>query len=75
MSDRWTVSVGEGKYAYVYDATAPVVVLRHGESWRDVTGDKFIYCLASELKDAREKIAELESQIEQAHEWFAGEDI
>ncbi len=37
-----------GKYIYEQDARGSRV-LRHGEPWRDLTGDKFISALADEI--------------------------
>lgn len=57
------VPINSGKYEYLFHPTGASVVLRHGEAWRDTTGDNLIYCLAYELNEARERIAELEAQL------------
>lgn len=48
------VSVEDGKYTVVMQSDGGLRALRYGEPWRDLTGDKFIYCLATELRDARQ---------------------
>lgn len=49
------IDLENGKYTYVFDK-GHQYALRHGTTWRDLTGDKFVYCLASELEEAREKL-------------------
>lgn len=40
----------DGKYVVVFDKQGlPQEVLRNGEPWRDVIGDKFMYLVFSEL--------------------------
>ena len=46
------IDVDSGKYTVVIDGGS-LTALRHGEPWRDLTGDKLIYWLAVELRDAR----------------------
>lgn len=47
-----------GKYiAFVGQGTCTVT--RHGELWRDLTGDKFVGCLFSEIDRLHEVNAEL----------------
>lgn len=45
----------DGKYEYVLDGDRQFV-LRYGNFWRDLTGDKFTYLMAA-------KIIELERQL------------
>lgn len=52
------INLLEGKYTYRYKDGFQTVD-RYGENWRDITGDKFIYCMAARIK-------ELEMQILQA---------
>lgn len=76
------VTVGDGKYRYARTRHGDVYVFRHGEPWEarqaDIIGDKFVYCLAAELQEARtelfdqgtellylrERVAELEAREE-----------
>lgn len=54
------VEIEDGKYTYDFNG-GNAHVLRYGEPWRDVVGDKFIYCMASEideLRTANEKLVE-----------------
>ena len=44
----------DGKYEVVFDKQGlPQEVLRNGEPWRDVIGDKFMYLVFSELLTLR----------------------
>lgn len=60
------VEVEKGKYTVVLPdkPEEKLHVLRYGESWRDCAGDKLIYCLASELNEARQKIKELNTELD-----------
>lgn len=51
------VSVDNKKYTVVIGSDGSLTALRYGEPWQDVTGNKFIYCLAAELDAARKTIA------------------
>lgn len=45
----------DGKYEVVFDERGiPQQVLRYGEPWRDLVGDKFMYLVLNELKNMRE---------------------
>jgi hypothetical protein len=54
------ISLGDGKYEYVLDNDRQFV-LRYGELWKDLTGDKFTYLMAA-------RISELEEQLRLAKE-------
>lgn len=49
------VSVEGGKYTVVIGDDGSLSALRHGEPWQDLTGNKMVYCLATELEEAREQ--------------------
>ena len=55
------IKLDDGKYTYIFE-NGEQYALRYGEFWRDLTGDKFVYCLAA-------KIEELEDQIRQFKEF------
>lgn len=59
------VTVSEGKYRVVQDEQGCMTALRYGEPWRDCCGDNLIYCLATELQEAREKLKKQENRNEQ----------
>ena len=46
-----SVSVDDGKYTVEQDLKGRVQALRHGEQWRDCTGDSLILALAQEVED------------------------
>jgi hypothetical protein len=49
-----------GKYTYIRnDIIGGQGVLRYGEEWRDLTGDKFILAMAQEIEDLRKFISDL----------------
>ncbi len=60
----FSVSVDWGKYEYFLDKNGVSYCNRYGKKWRDTTGDKLIYCLALELKEAREKLEKIKKQVE-----------
>lgn len=44
-----------GKYEVLFDNNnIPVQVLRNGEPWRDIVGDKFLACVLWELQEWQE---------------------
>jgi len=60
MSDMIRVSICDGKYTIVQDATGRTSVLRNGEAWRDAVGDGVILGAAYEIEELRERVEELE---------------
>lgn len=59
------IDLDNGKYTYVFEPkTGRQYALRHGEPWKDLVGDKFVYCLAAELEEAREQNAAIAAQNE-----------
>lgn len=61
--DNLRVALDGGKYEVVQEAGGKAYALRHGEHWRDLTGDKLVLSLAYDLVEARERIANLEEQV------------
>lgn len=59
------VTVCDGKYRYIFNADG-AKALRHGEEWRDLTGDGLILALAQDLEEVREdryRLAEMVMSI------------
>lgn len=56
------VEVENGKYTYVFKPDGGSHVLRYGEEWRDVTGDKMVYCMAAEIQELRDQRVKLMQQ-------------
>lgn len=56
-TDQWSVVVADGKYCVRFTQDSLLVAERYGEPWRDLVGDKLVYCLASELIEARRLLA------------------
>jgi hypothetical protein len=51
------IKVEDGKYNWIFDeSTAKLTCNRHGESWRDETGDGAIYALLYTACDLEEKL-------------------
>ena len=50
------VSIEDGKYEYVCHEDGSAEALRYGERWRDCLGDKFTYCMASEIESLRKQL-------------------
>ena len=55
----YTLKLEDGKYEVVLDDVNFTVfeVLRYGEPWRNLVGDKFIYSLISKIRELEEKEA------------------
>lgn len=53
------IEVEGGKYTIVAGNDGSLRALRYGEAWQDLTGNKMVYCLATELRDARAEIQAL----------------
>jgi len=62
MSDMIRVSICDGKYTIVQDATGRTSVLRNGEPWRDAVGDGVILGAAYEIEKLRKRVGELEKE-------------
>lgn len=59
------IDLENGKYTYVFEPKTGIqYALRHGQHWRDLVGDKFVYCLATELEEAREQQDAIAAQNE-----------
>ena len=66
------VSVEGGKYTYVNELGKASCVLRYGELWRHVTGDKFTYSMAAEIESLREQVEKLTTEgIEYREKWLS----
>lgn len=49
----------DGKYEVVFDGNGIAQqVLRYGEPWRDIVGDKFMYLVLSELQGLRDVMSQ-----------------
>ena len=60
MSDMINVSICDGKYTIIQDASGRTKLLRYGEPWRWVTGDNVILGAAYEIEKLQERIKQLE---------------
>ena len=58
------IDLEDGKYTYVLndDESGSQYALRHGAPWRDLTGDKFVYCMAAKIEEQAERIKEMEAE-------------
>lgn len=71
------IDLEDGKYTYVLNDDEPgsQYALRHGAPWRDLTGDKFVYCMAAKIEEQAERIKELESEVQSYELIVRAEDI
>lgn len=60
---RLNVAVEGGKYTVRMEADGRMHALRHGEPWRDLTGDNLVGALAHEVEDLRARLSEIHSWI------------
>lgn len=64
-----TTTVEDGKYSVVFnDETGELKALRYGEPWQDLSGNKFVYCLAQEIERLRAEVENLKSEIRALNE-------
>lgn len=56
-----------GKYTVVRKEGGSLRALRHGDPWRDLTGDKLVASMLYEIEDLRIKVAELEHAIDEVN--------
>lgn len=55
MPGRKRIDLEDGKYTYVLnEGTGEQYVLRYGEPWRELHGDKFVYLLANAVLEAQD---------------------
>ena len=58
----------DGKYTVCFDkGGVSRTVLRYGEEWRDITGDKFIGALLSHIEQAERELAGVHGQLRTEH--------
>lgn len=61
------VELEDGKYTYICHEDGTAEALRYGASWkRDLSGDKFVYCMAAEIVSLRQQLTDARAAI--AHE-------
>lgn len=61
------VELEDGKYTYICHEDGTAEALRYGASWkRDLSGDKFVYCMAAEIVSLRQQLTDAKAAI--AHE-------
>lgn len=53
---------GDGKYEYVRQPDFKAHVYRHGEEWRDVTGDGLILAMVQRVEELEECLGEMLDQ-------------
>ena len=58
---KYTVCIPEGPE----DSGERFEALRYGKPWRDLCGDNLVFCLASDLYEARKKIVNLDYDLDE----------
>jgi len=61
---NYFVDVNDGKYSVYQAHTGGMKALRHGEPWRDLTGDGLAYWMMVELIEAKEKIEKALNELD-----------
>ena len=61
MLDKYLLdaTIENGKYIVRCDADGHLYALRNGTIWRDLRGDKLIYCLAAEVQRLRDELVKV----------------
>ncbi len=62
MDDKIVIKLGDGKYLYTFE-NGMQSITRHGETWRNETGDNFLLAMAQRIQDLEFK---LENDMEEA---------
>lgn len=60
--DMLRISVADGKYTVVQDASGRLSALRYGEPWRNLVGDNLVHALACEVEELRAEVEKLKQQ-------------
>ena len=55
------INLNDKKYTYVRNEDGSQSALRYGKPWRNLTGDNFIFSMAQEIKELKQRIAELDA--------------
>jgi hypothetical protein len=55
------INLNDKKYTYVRNEDGSQSALRYGKPWRNLTGDNFIFSMAQEIEELKQRIAELEA--------------
>jgi hypothetical protein len=55
------INLDDDKYTYVMD-NGRQYVLRYGEPWKDLCGDKFVYAMACKIEDLEDQIKSLKKK-------------
>ena len=56
MSDKIVIELDEGKYEYVFE-NGVQTIKRHGEAWRNETGDNFILAMAMRIEELEKELS------------------
>ena len=62
------IKLDNGKYEYLFEGNGYQCVFRHGELWRDLTGDGFTLSMAQHVETLEARNAELLEAVKKAHE-------
>jgi aminopeptidase-like protein len=69
VSDMIKVSICDGKYTIIQDASGRTNVLRYGYLWRDATGDNVVLGAAYEIEKLQTRIKRLEEAGDAMEYW------
>lgn len=58
MSNEITIDLLDGKYQYHFDGGKQTIT-RHGEAWRDETGDSVLLAMAQRIQELEEELDEV----------------
>ncbi len=56
VEPEWSLSLDDGTYEITFYTDGKALAKRHGEPWRDVTGDALVAALAREARWWRQRI-------------------
>lgn len=63
MTNKTQINLCDGKYTVIHSNGTDFHALRHGDRWRELTGDGFVLALVQEIESLQEEVASLKTQI------------
>lgn len=58
------IKLDNGKYEFIVNNNGTMKCLRHGEEWRDLTGDGMVLAMAYEIERLRDELVLAEEKSE-----------
>lgn len=73
MNKEITISLENGKYTYSFLHNGVQLCYRHGEPWRDLTGDNLVLAMAQKIKELEMEVEKQRGILVKAGNWVNDE--